>query len=494
MRGATPEVAIIGAGISGICLGIKLKEAGIDSFTIFEKSDGVGGTWRDNSYPGSGCDVPSMLYSFSFELKTDWSRKFSEQAEILAYLEHCTEKYGLRPHIRFHTEIVEARFEETLGRWNLFMLDGNTHRAHVLVSAVGQLNRPHYPTIDGLDGFQGKTFHSARWNHQHDLGGERVAVIGNGASAIQFIPRIAPVVRTLHVFQRSPNWMIPRLDRPYRTWEKRLFTRVPAIARLLRFLTWARLEARWPAFSKNSRLGRKLAQFAVADMQTHVSDPELEKVLVPEYPVGCKRILISDDYYPALERENVEMVTSPITRITADAIETGDGATWPVETIIFATGFESTEFLAPMNIHGLGTATLADAWRHGAEGYLGIALAGFPNFFMLYGPNTNLGHNSIIFMVELQVAYAMACINRLMVRDLKYLDLHADAMVRYNDAVQRSLRDSVWSAGCKSWYKTAAGKITNNWPHSTITYRWRTRRPVWRDFRETPRDAATVTS
>jgi cation diffusion facilitator CzcD-associated flavoprotein CzcO len=480
------EVAIIGAGVSGICLGIKLKAAGIDAFAIFEKSDGVGGTWRDNTYPGANCDVPSLFYSFSFEFKTDWTRKFAGQAEILAYLEHCADKYGLRPHLRCNAAVTDARWDDGTGRWHFRTADGVEHRARVLVSGVGQLNRPAYPELPGLDQFAGTTFHSARWNHAHDLAGEHVAVIGNGASAIQFIPCIAPVAGRVTIFQRSANWMIPRLDRPYTERERRVFTRVPATARLLRYLTWAQLEARWPAFSKDSRIGRKLESTALDDMRRQVPDPALQAVLTPDYPVGCKRILISDDYYAAVVRPNVAIVTSPLTRVTRDALVTADGRSHRADTIIFATGFRTTEFLAPIHLTGRDGRTLEQAWRDGAEAYLGIALAGFPNFFMLYGPNTNLGHNSIIFMIERQVRLVMECVERLRRDRLRAVEVRREAMERYNAEVQRSLKRSVWDAGCQSWYKTASGKITNNWPHGTISYWWRTRRMRWADFASAP--------
>ena len=485
-NGATPRVVIIGAGISGICLGIKLKQAGIDSFAIFDKSDGVGGTWRDNTYPGAGCDVPSMLYSFSFELKTDWSRLFSPQKEILEYLEHCTDKYGLRPHMCFRTEIADARFDAAEGVWRIRTTAGEAHIADILASGVGQLNRPQWPDIPGLDEFRGTTFHSARWNHEHDLTGEDVAVIGNGASAIQFIPCIAPKVRRLAIFQRSPNWMIPRNDRELSERERERLGRHPVLARAFRYLIWARLEARWPAFSKGSFAGRRLENFSKREMKKVVSSPQLQALLTPEYPVGCKRILISDDYYQAIARDNVDIVTSPIERATADGLVCADGTSHRFDTIILATGFKSTEFLCPIDIRGREGRSLGEAWREGAEAYLGVALAGFPNFFMLYGPNTNLGHNSIILMIERQVGYIMQCIERSRGRNLRTFEVREDAMVRYNAAVQRSLKKSVWDAGCESWYKTESGKITNNWPHSTISYWWRTRRPVWADFRQEP--------
>jgi cation diffusion facilitator CzcD-associated flavoprotein CzcO len=464
-------------------MGIQLLKAGFDDFTIYEKSDGLGGTWRDNSYPGSGCDVPSLLYSFSFEPNPNWSRVFSEQPEILAYLEHCAEKYGLLPHIRFGCEVESARFEASEGQWKLQLAGGEQSSARILVSGCGQLNRPLTPKIPGLDEFAGTVFHSARWNHEHELDGERVGVIGNGASAIQFVPRIASRTRQLQIFQRSPNWIVPKPDRPYASWEKRMFARFPASARLRRRLQYWQLESRFFAFFKNSRFGRQFQGLSRRWIREQVSDPALLRVVEPDYPIGCKRILISNDYLPTLDLPQVEVVTDPIERIEPDAVVTRDGQRRPLDTLILATGFESTRFLAPMEIRGLEGQTLESAWQDGAEAHLGMTVAGFPNFFMLYGPNTNLGHNSIIFMIECQVRYAIRCIQELQRQGLSHLDVRPEVMDAYNREIQESAGRSVWDAECQSWYKTESGKITNNWPHFTVEYWKRTRRPDFAEFR-----------
>ncbi len=484
---ATPRIAILGAGISGICLGIRLRQAGIESFEIFEKSDGVGGTWRDNSYPGAACDVPAIFYSFSFEVKTDWSRIFPPQAEILAYLEHCVAKYGLEPHLRLRTEVRSARFDEASGHWRLRTADGREHVADVLVSGVGQLNNPNVPDIPGLERFAGICFHSARWDHGHDLAGERVAVIGNGASAVQIVPEIAPRAAHLTIFQRSANWMIPRNDRAITEREKRRLARYPMLARLQRALVWGLLEARWPAFSQQSWLGRRMERRALREMRRVVRDPALQAVLMPDYPIGCKRILISDDYYQTLIRDDVEVVTSPIAEVLTDAIRTSDGRRHPVDAIVLATGFRSTDFLHPIEIRGRDGRSLEEAWRRGAEAYLGIAMPGFPNLFFLYGPNTNLGHNSIIFMIECQVRYLVQCIELLGGRGLSTLEVRGDAMDRWRAECDQSLERSVWATSCESWYKNAGGRITNNWPYGTIAYWRRTRRPRFADYLEKPR-------
>ena len=481
-RSASPTVAILGAGISGLCLAIRLKQAGFRDFVVFEKSDGVGGTWRDNTYPGAGCDVPSHLYCFSFEPNPDWSQVYAGQPEILRYLEHCATKYGIRRHIRFRTEIAEARFDASAGGWRLRTRAGEEIFADVLVSGTGQLSRPHVPELPGLDEFAGPRFHSARWNHDLDLRGRRVAVIGNGASAVQFVPRIAPVVDRMLLFQRSANWILPRRNREYRPWEKSLFRRVPLTLRLYRQMLFLRREATFLGFLQGSWLGRQIEKAGRRFLHRHVAEPKLQEALKPRDPAGCKRLLLSDDYYQAVTRLNVDVVTAPIRQVTSDGIVTEDGVRHDVDTLVFATGFQATSFLAPMRIEGLDGRVLNDAWREGAEAYLGVGVAGFPNLFLLYGPNTNLGHNSIIVMIESQVEYVLGCLRELKRSGLRWLDVKPEAMRRFNAFLERRLRDTAWNAGCGSWYKVASGKITNNWCGNAIEYRQRTRRPDFDDF------------
>jgi len=473
---AARRIAIIGSGFSGLCVGIQLKTAGIDSFTIFEKSDRLGGTWRDNTYPGAACDVPSFLYCFSFEQKTDWSRMWSPQDEIRDYMEHCARKYGLDRHIRFGTEIAGARFDAEEGVWRLRTTGGEEVVADVLVSAVGQLNRPAVPAIPGLDRFQGACFHSARWEHGVDLAGKRVGVIGNAASAIQLIPQIVPTVRHLSIFQRSANWMLPRGDRAYTERERRRFTRSPLLARLHRWAIWLRLELRFPIMRGNRFFAWLARRAAEKNLRAQVADPRLRAALTPDYPIGGKRILISDDYYPALARDNVEVVTDGIAHLAEDAVVTRDGRVHPVDALILATGFQTTAFLAPMRIVGLDGRSLEAEWADGARAYRGIAVSGFPNLFLMYGPNTNLGHNSIIFMIECQTRYILGAIRTLIERDLAWLDLSRAVMDEDDARVQAELAGTVWAATGKSWYKTEQGRITNNWSGSTARYWWITRR------------------
>lgn len=474
---ASPRIAILGAGASGLCTAIQLKRSGFDNFVIYEKTDGVAGTWHDNTYPGAACDVPSHFYSFSFEPKSDWSRKYSGQPEIKAYFEHCASKYGLYPRIRFNTELKSARFDEATGQWRLKTAAGDEEAFDVFINGCGQLNRPYTPEIPGRDSFQGRTFHSARWDHGYDLAGKRVAVIGNGASAIQFVPKIAPIVADMCIFQRSPNWIVPRGDYAYSDFAKRVFGALPPVQTLYRWFFYWQLEKNFFAFRPGTRMAKAFEQAARQHLEANIRDPELRRILTPDYPIGCKRILIDDEFYPALARPNVHVVTAAIDRIAADGIVTADGTHRPFDAIIYATGFDTTHFLAPMEIVGLGGKSLTEAWKEGAEAYLGITMAGFPNLFMLYGPNTNLGHNSIIFMIECQVRYILKCVQALAGQHLRYLDVKRAEMERYNATVQAELARSVWAAGCDSWYKTESGKVTNNWSNFTVKYWLDTRAP-----------------
>ena len=476
------RVLIIGAGFGGIGLAIRLQQAGIHDYLILEKAADVGGVWRENSYPGAACDVPSHLYSFSFEPKADWTRKYAPQAEILGYLRHCADKYGLRQRIRFGSEAVEAQFSEPDGLWSVRCADGEELRAQALVCATGQLSRPLYPRIPGLDSFRGKAFHSARWDHQVELRGKRVAVIGTGASAIQFVPQIAPEVGELLLFQRSAPYVIAKPDRPYADWERRFKARFPWLQRLDRGLKYIQHESRVLAFATFPPLMKLMRLNFHWHLRRGIPDAQLRHRLIPDYPLGCKRILISNDYYPALARDNVKVVDQGIREVTEDAVVTRDGQRHPVDVVIFGTGFAATEFLAPMRIQGLGGRWLEQAWTEGAEAYKGISVSGFPNLFILYGPNTNLGHNSIVYMLESQFPYVLACLRRLREQGLRYLDVKAEVQSAYNQRLQHALQHTVWEGGCDSWYKTASGRNTNNWPGYTFLYRRQTQQPEFADY------------
>ena len=478
----TCQVLIIGTGFGGLGMAIQLLKSGISDFLLLEKADAIGGTWRDNSYPGAACDVPSHLYSYSFEPKTDWSRKFAPQAEIHAYMQHCVDKYALAKHVRLRSEVSSAAFDEAAGVWQVTLTTGEQLTAPVLISACGQLNQPAYPALSGIAEFQGQAFHSARWRHDIDLTGKRVAVIGTGASAIQFVPQIQPKVAQLHLFQRSPAYVLPKPDRAYRAWELALMQRMPWLQRIDRGLQYLYHEVRGLAFISMPWL-MKLFRFSFdRHLNQHIQDPQLRTQLQPDYPMGCKRILISNDYYPALAQANVSVISSAIHRVSADAIITAGGREHPCDVLIYGTGFAATDFLAPMQIRGLAGQELNQAWRDGAEAYKGISVNGFPNLFILYGPNTNLGHNSIIYMLESQFRYVLGCLDLLRAQNARYMDVKAPVQQDFNRRIQARSHNTIWEQGCTSWYKTASGKNTNNWPGYTFTYRLQTRAPELADY------------
>ena len=474
---APHDVVIIGSGFGGIGLAIRLVQEGFGDIAVLEKADDLGGTWRDNTYPGAACDIPSLLYSFSFEPKTDWSRRFPPQAEILDYLRACARKHGIMPLIRFGTEVTEARFDEDAGLWHIDTGRGDTLSARVLVSACGQLNRPVVPPIPGQDAFTGTSFHSARWDHDAELDGRRVAIIGTGASAVQIVPEVARRAGHLTVFQRSAPYVIDKPDRPYRAWERALLRTVPGLYALGRARVYAVYEARALGFIRYPAMMKLIVRRWRTHMHRQIPDPGLRRRLVPDYPAGCKRILISDDYYPALTRPNVDLVTERIERITPDGVRTADGREHPADVIVYATGFATSGFVAPMKITGRDGRELNEEWREGALAHLGMTVHGFPNFFLLYGPYTNLGHNSIIYMLESQFRYVLGCVRRLREENLAWLEVRSDVQDAFGREMDARLRATVWDSGCTSWYMTENGKVVNNWPGFTFAYRRATRRP-----------------
>jgi len=487
---ATPHIVIIGTGFGGLGMAMQLKRAGIHSFTLLEKASSIGGTWRDNTYPGAACDVQSHLYSYSFEPKSDWSRKFGLQPEIRSYMERCAARYGLRDHIRFNQEVESASFDKATGTWTIRTRAGETFRARVLISAVGQLNQPAYPRIKGIETFKGEAFHSARWNHDVDLTGKSAAVIGTGASAIQFVPQIVPRVKELKLFQRSGAWVIPKPDRPFTGFEQRLFESLPIADRLYRGLIYWKNEARALAFTRFGGLLEAWAWQSRRVMKRQIRDPEKRRKLTPTYKIGCKRLLISNDWFPAVNEDHVDVITDAIDHVDETAVVTADGTRHEVDAIIYGTGFKATDFLTPMTITGLDGQDLNAAWKDGAEAYKGISVSGFPNLFLLYGPNTNLAHSSIIFMLESQIRYVMQCIRMLEDPGLGYMDVKAEPQAAFSQRMQRQLRRSVWVAGCDSWYVNDAGKVVNNWPGFTFTYRMTTGKLDPRDYELAPASAA----
>lgn len=476
------RVAIIGSGFGGLCMAIALKNAGASSFVVFEKSDRLGGTWRDNTYPGAACDIMSHLYSYSFEPKHDWSRVYAEQPEILAYLDRCATKYGIWPHVRLGTEVTQAVFDETRRTWNLLCGDGSQWEVDVVIAATGQLNRPALPHIDGLERFRGAAFHSARWDPRQDLRDARVGVVGTGASAIQFVPQIAAVAKHVAVFQRTPVWVLPKLDRRYGRADRWVSSRIPAVQRASRLAQYLWGEGRLLAFDQESHYNALVRWVATRHMERSIRDPRLRAALTPDYPPGCKRLLISNDWFDALAKPHVALITTPILRATEEGLQTEDGAVHPLDVLVFGTGFETTRFLAPMRVVGRGARELDDVWRQGAEALLGMTISGFPNLFLLYGPNTNLAHNSIVFMLEAQARYVSRCLTMLEAKGARTMEPTARAATRFSEEMARRFRGSIWEAGCTSWYRTEAGRHTNNWPGFTLEYAWRTRRPRAADY------------
>jgi cation diffusion facilitator CzcD-associated flavoprotein CzcO len=480
-RRPTPQIVIVGAGFGGLAMAIALVRAGIRSFTILERASGLGGTWRDNTYPGAACDVPSHLYSFSFAPKHDWSRAYSEQPEILAYLQACAKRYGLADHIRYNADVIAATYDDARERWRIDVARGEPIEADIFISACGQLNRPAYPAIPGRERFAGDAFHSARWSHDVDLRGKRVAVIGTGASAVQFVPQIAPLVDSLTLFQRSAAYVIPKADRAYGRIETLAFRFVPFLQRLNRLRKYLEHETRVIAFAYFKALTVIPLMSFRKHLKKQVTDATLRKTLEPAYAIGCKRVMISNDYFPALARPNVEIVSEKIERISETGIVTADGRERAFDAIVFGTGFDATHFLVPMRVLGRDGRDLHEAWRGGAHAYLGIVVPGFPNFFMIYGPNTNLGHNSIVYMIESQVRYVMSAIAAYE-RGNAPLEVRADVERTFNERVQKRIGKSVWAAGCDSWYINGSGHNANNWPEFTFEYRRRTRAIDLADF------------
>jgi cation diffusion facilitator CzcD-associated flavoprotein CzcO len=476
------RVVIIGAGFSGIGLGIKLKLAGLNDFVILEKSDSVGGVWRENRYPGAACDIPSHLYSFSFEPKTDWRSKFAGQADILDYLKRCTHKYGLARHIRFNDEVTEARWNAAANRWIVRTRKGHVLETQALVAATGQLSRPYRPQLPGLNNFAGAVFHSAEWPSAYNLAGKRVAVIGTGASAIQFVPAIAPLVRKLTVFQRSAAYILPKPDQTYSSWQKSLFARLPGLLRLSRLLTYVDREITGIPFATWRGSMNLKRYFFFRFLRRSIKDEDLRARLTPNYRMGCKRILLSNDYYPAICRPNVELVTRAVRKIRSNMIIDSDGIEHKIDCIIFGTGFAAADFLVPIKITGARGRDLHRSWRSGAQAYLGMTVASFPNFFMLYGPNTNLAHNSIVYMIEHQIRYVIACLKRLYRDEIRRIEVKKDVQMHYNVKLQRRLQKALWSTGCTNWYVTADGTNTANWPGYSLEFSLRTRAPTWDDY------------
>jgi len=477
------RVAVIGTGFGGLCAGVRLAAAGISDFVLLERADSVGGTWRDNTYPGCACDVPSHLYSFSFARNPDWSHSFSRQPEIRAYLEGVTDQYRLREHIRFGAEVTEARWDGEANCWQLDTPRGPL-RADVVISACGPLADPALPDIPGLGQFAGPVFHSARWDHGYAMAGKRIAVIGTGASAIQIVPEVQRQAERLVLFQRTPPWVMPRLDRKFTRAEKWLHHHVPASQRLARFGTYAVRETYVPAFTKKPEILQGAQRVALRHMARAISDPNLRAKLTPNYVLGCKRVLLSNDYYPALAQPNVHVVASGLARVEGNTLIAQDGSAHEVDAIVLATGFHTVDMPIAERVFGADGLSLAETWGGDMQALRGTTVAGFPNLCLVVGPNTGLGHTSMIHIIESQVAYIVDYLRTLDQAAAGALDARPEAQQRWCADIERRMEPTVWATGgCKSWYLNDAGRNPTLWPGTTIRFRRNTRRVDAREYR-----------
>jgi cation diffusion facilitator CzcD-associated flavoprotein CzcO len=480
------RVAVIGTGFGGIGAGVRLRREGVTDFVILERADSVGGTWRDNSYPGCACDVPSHLYSFSFAPNAQWPRAFSGQPHIRAYLEHVTDVFGLRPHIRFNSELHEARWDNGTRRWELSTARGEL-TADVLVTATGPLSDPRIPDIPGLEDFPGRVFHSSRWDHDYDLKGKRVAMVGTGASAIQIVPAIQPQVASLTVVQRTPPWVMPRMDRGINAVERRLHGAIPATQKLRRQLLWLIREFQVGAFTKRPQLMKATEQLARNHLRKAIKDPELRARLTPDYTIGCKRILLSNEYYPALARPNTEVVSSALTEVRGSTVVAADGTEREVDAIIFGTGFHVTDMPIGQRLRGADGRTLTEHWKDGMAALRGCTVDGFPNLLMIIGPNTGLGNSSMILMIESALNYVADHLRALDRTGAAALVARPEAVRAWNTELQRRMRRTVWqTGGCQSWYLDAAGRNTTLWPGTTAEYRRATQRIKLEEYEVVP--------
>jgi cation diffusion facilitator CzcD-associated flavoprotein CzcO len=470
------DIAIIGSGFSGLGMAIRLKQEGRDDFVVLERGDEVGGTWHYNTYPGCACDVPSHLYSYSFAPNPDWTQTYSPQPEIGAYLRRCADDFGIRPHVRLNTTVEFAEWDDDAGRWRLDLEGGESITARVVVGGVGPLAEPKIPDIPGLESFKGRSFHSARWDHDHDLTGKRVASIGTGASAIQLVPQVQPDVEKLHVFQRTPPWIFPHSNRPVTAFERRLYKRFPALQKLVRGGVYTAREFAVLGFVKEPRIMRIVERVAKRHMRSAISDPQLLKKVTPDYTIGCKRILPSNKWYPALAKPNVELVTDGISEVREHSIVTQDGTEREVDTIIFSTGFHVADMPVGKRVRGREGKTLDESWQGSPRAHLGCTVPGFPNFFLLLGPNTGLGHSSMVYMIESQIAYVLGALETMERAGADAVEVRAEAVDAFNEAIDRQLDGTVWNTGCASWYLDDTGRNATLWPDWTWRFRQRTSR------------------
>lgn len=476
--GLKPAVAIIGAGAGGIAMGIQLADGGYD-FTIFDRADGFGGTWRHNTFPGAACDVPSHLYSFSFALNPRWSKTYANQPEILEYLEKVALKYQLDRHLCANTRVDTLRWSDAARRWTLITDSGAEHEFDAVVSAVGMLDVPNIPAIEKAEVFRGRRFHSSRWDHSKPTAGERVASIGTGASAVQYVPAIAAETARLTVFQRTPIWISPRFDFPFTAEQHELFERDPSAAKKLRDEAFDAYES--SSFAVDAAQTREATELARSYLMRKVADPELRVKLLPDYPLGCKRPLMSREWFPTFALPHVHLETSPIVEFTERGLRTADGVEHEVDTVIYGTGFKAADYLASLDVYGSAGRRLHDEWRDGAEAYLGTLVAEYPNLFILYGPNTN-GVNSILFIHEVQTAFIRRLLDVMDERKARTIEVTVEAQNRYNAEVQGAMAGTVWVANCNNYYRHPSGKIVTQLPFSGKTFAERTRELALEDY------------
>jgi cation diffusion facilitator CzcD-associated flavoprotein CzcO len=470
------EILIVGSGFAGLGMAARLKQAGEHDFVILERGDDVGGTWHFNTYPGCACDVPSHLYSLSFAPNPEWSQTYSPQPEIGAYLRGVADRFGIRPHVRFNHSATSAEWNEATSRWTVES-DRGTFTARVLIGGMGGLTEPSIPDVPGLDQFPGAMFHSARWDHDYDFKGKRVAAIGTGASAIQFVPAIAREVERLHVVQRTPPWIMPHSNRPIRDSERRLYRRLPILQKLVRGAVWSMRETNVLGFTKNPRFMKIAEKISLAHMRKQISDPALLEKVTPDYTIGCKRILPSNRWYRALGRENVELLTGGLKEVRGSTIVAGDGSEREVDAIVWGTGFQVTDLPFAHLVRGRDGRSMADVWDGSMKALRGTSMPGFPNFFMLGGPNTGLGHSSMVYMIETNIAHVMGALQAMRAAGAGVVEPREDTFRAYVAEIDAKMKKTVWSTGCKSWYRDSTGRISTLWPDWT----WRFRRES-RDF------------
>lgn len=486
------DILIVGSGFSGLGLAITMQKAGYD-WHLLEQAETLGGTWRDNHYPGAACDIPSNLYSFSFMPNPDWTRLYPPQAEIAAYMQRCADQGGVRHGMQFNARVVSAKWLEDQGHWLVQLASGEELRARTLAAGTGGLSRPQMPKIENLDAFQGDLFHSARWRHDVDLRGKRVGVIGTGASAIQIVPAIAAQSGSLTLFQRTPAWIIPRNDEAVSEARRSSYRAQPWRQQLSRKLTYIKLESRMYAFTRAQWLLRRAQKQVESYLRHRVKDESLRKKLTPNYTIGCKRILLSDDFYPALQKPNVQLIPHGVTRATANGVICADGSVHQLDVLIAATGFQVADAGAPFDITGRDGVDLNQSWAQGPQAHLGTVVHGFPNLFIMTGPNTGLGHNSQVYMIESQINFVLAALRALDNKKARAFDVRAEVQNNYNQAVQGKLVGSVWnSGGCHSWYLAADGSNRTLWPDFTFLFRRRLRQFDWAEFHALPNIGKTI--